>query len=95
MRAGTLPISGLALRMPSRATALAAPQNSHSESAKATSKPDDIIVADEDSVVVVPWDLLDPVLDRVLAMSTKDSQARHDIAKGLPLLQALDKYGHL
>jgi 4-hydroxy-4-methyl-2-oxoglutarate aldolase len=60
-----------------------------------TIKPGDIIVADEDGVVVVPQDHLDQVLERVIAMSTKDSLARQDIAAGLPLLQALDKYGHL
>ena len=60
-----------------------------------TIKPGDILVADEDGVVVVPRDDLDQVLERVLTLSTKDSLARQDIAAGLPLLQALDKYGHL
>lgn len=60
-----------------------------------TIKPGDIIVADGDGVVVVPHDHLALVLERVLALSTKDSHARRDIAAGLPLLQALDKYGHL
>ena len=60
-----------------------------------TIKPGDILVADEDGVVVVSRDDLDQVLERVLTLSTKDSLARQDIAAGLPLLQALNKYGHL
>ena len=57
--------------------------------------PGDIVVADEDGIVVVPRGSLDEVLRRVIAMSNKDSNAREDIREGLPLLQALDKYGHL
>jgi 4-hydroxy-4-methyl-2-oxoglutarate aldolase len=60
-----------------------------------TVSPGDIIVADEDGVVVVPQGSLDHVLKQVLATSSKDSQARQDIARGLGLLQAIEKYGHL
>jgi 4-hydroxy-4-methyl-2-oxoglutarate aldolase len=60
-----------------------------------TVRPGDIVVADEDGVVVVPRNHLDQVLERVLAMSVQESRARREIAAGLPLLEALDKYGHL
>jgi 4-hydroxy-4-methyl-2-oxoglutarate aldolase len=60
-----------------------------------TVAPGDLVVADEDGVVVVPQSCLDQVLGKVIAMSTKESLARKDIARGLPLLEALDKYGHL
>ena len=60
-----------------------------------TIEPEDIIVGDEDGVVVVPQHRLDAVMKQVLATSSKDSQAREDIARGLGLLQAIQKYGHL
>jgi 4-hydroxy-4-methyl-2-oxoglutarate aldolase len=60
-----------------------------------TVNPGDIIVADDDGIVVVPRESLDAVLERVLALGRKDANARRDIAEGLPLLQALEKYGHL
>jgi 4-hydroxy-4-methyl-2-oxoglutarate aldolase len=60
-----------------------------------TIAPEDIIVADEDGVVVVPQHSLEIVLEQLAATSSKDSQAREDIARGLGLLQAIEKYGHL
>jgi 4-hydroxy-4-methyl-2-oxoglutarate aldolase len=60
-----------------------------------TIKPGDIIVADEDGVVVVPQGSLDHVLKRITVLSKEESDARRDIRDGLPLLEALQKYGHL
>lgn len=60
-----------------------------------TIHPGDVVVADEDGVVIVPRADLDLVLERISAASTKDSRARAEIAGGLGLLEALDKYGHL
>ncbi len=60
-----------------------------------TINPGDIIVADEDGIIVVPRGSLDEVLKRVMAMNEKESSAREDIRDGLPLLMALEKYGHL
>jgi len=60
-----------------------------------TIEPEDIIVADEDGVVVVPQHSLEIVLEQLAATSSKDSQAREDIARGLGLLQAIEQYGHL
>ena len=45
--------------------------------------------------MVVPQDSFDRVLKQVLATSGKDSRAREDISRGLGLLQAIEKYGHL
>lgn len=60
-----------------------------------TVAPGDVVVADEDGIVVVPRICLDRVLEKVSAVSTQESRAREDIAGGLSLLEALDKYGHL
>lgn len=60
-----------------------------------TVKPGDIVVADEDGVIAVPHDRLDRVLKEVVRMSNKDTSARQEISAGLPLLRALEKYGHL
>jgi regulator of RNase E activity RraA len=60
-----------------------------------TIRPGDIIVSDDDGTVVVPQELLDSVFDRVIEWASSDSGARHDIQNGLPLLAALEKYGHL
>jgi len=60
-----------------------------------TVNPGDIIVADDDGVIVVPQGDLDDILDRVVAWSDSESGAREEILKGLPLLMALEKYGHL
>jgi len=60
-----------------------------------TIKPGDIVVADEDGIVVVPQGSLDHVLKRVTVMTKDESDARLEIRDGLPLLEALQKYGHL
>jgi 4-hydroxy-4-methyl-2-oxoglutarate aldolase len=60
-----------------------------------TINPGDIVVADEDGVVVIPEVSFDHVLRQVSEASSKDSQARRDISRGLGLLQAIEKYGHL
>jgi 4-hydroxy-4-methyl-2-oxoglutarate aldolase len=57
--------------------------------------PGDMVVADDDGVIVVPADSFDTVLTGVIEWSRSESGARVDIRNGLPLLQALEKYGHL
>jgi 4-hydroxy-4-methyl-2-oxoglutarate aldolase len=57
--------------------------------------PGDIVVADDDGVIVLPADSLDTIVTRVIAWSKSETGARIDIRNGLPLLQALEKYGHL
>ena len=60
-----------------------------------TVMPGDIVVADDDGVIIVPADDLDNVHGRVVAWAQTESGARADIRSGLPLLTALEKYGHL
>ena len=58
-------------------------------------KPGDTVVADDDGVIIVPAELVDKISAQVLAWAEKDSRAREDIRQGTPLLEALEKYGHL
>jgi regulator of RNase E activity RraA len=60
-----------------------------------TVTPGDIVVADDDGVIVVAAELVDKISAQVLAWTEKDSRAREDIRQGTPLLEALEKYGHL
>jgi 4-hydroxy-4-methyl-2-oxoglutarate aldolase len=60
-----------------------------------TVQPGDLVVADDDGVIIIPKDLVAEVTARALEWSQKDSAARGDIRKGMPLLEALGKYGHL
>ena len=60
-----------------------------------TVAPGDIVVGDADGLVIVPQQLLDEVNAKVIEWSRSESGARADIIAGLPLLEALKKYGHL
>ncbi len=57
--------------------------------------PGDIVVGDADGQIVVPQQLLDEVTAKVIEWSRTETGARADIIAGLPLLAALEKYGHL
>jgi regulator of RNase E activity RraA len=57
--------------------------------------PGDIVVGDADGLVVVPQPLLGEVTAKVLEWSRSETGARADIIGGMPLLEALKKYGHL
>ncbi len=60
-----------------------------------TVEPGDTIVADDDGVIVVPQLLLADVASRATELSGNESAARQEILSGLPLLDALRKYGQL
>jgi len=60
-----------------------------------TVNPGDLVVADDDGVILVPADMLETLTPRVAAWSQGESGVRDEIQNGLPLLAALDKYGHL
>jgi 4-hydroxy-4-methyl-2-oxoglutarate aldolase len=60
-----------------------------------TVHPGDIVVADADGAIVVPPALVDAIVQRVSEWSEGESEARQEIIRGLPLLDALTKYGHL
>jgi len=57
--------------------------------------PGDILVGDADGVIAIPQALQDSVIERVIAWSNSETSARQEIQNGLPLLAALEKYGHL
>jgi 4-hydroxy-4-methyl-2-oxoglutarate aldolase len=60
-----------------------------------TVNPGDTVVSDEDGVIIVPASLVTNVLDKVLEWSAVETSSRTEIQNGLPLLMALEKYGHL
>jgi 4-hydroxy-4-methyl-2-oxoglutarate aldolase len=60
-----------------------------------TVEPGDILVGDGDGVIVIPKKILDTVTAKVIEWSQSDSGARAEIIAGLPLIAALEKYGHL
>jgi 4-hydroxy-4-methyl-2-oxoglutarate aldolase len=60
-----------------------------------TVRPGDIIVGDADGVIAIPERLLPEVTAKVIEWSRSESGAREEIVAGLPLLAALEKYGHL
>lgn len=57
--------------------------------------PGDIIVGDADGQIVIPQALLDEVTAKVIEWSRLETGARAEIIAGMPLLAALEKYGHL
>ena len=57
--------------------------------------PGDIVVGDADGVIIIPQQLLESVTEKVIAWSQSETGARDEIRNGLPLLSALEKYGHL
>jgi regulator of RNase E activity RraA len=60
-----------------------------------TINPGDLILADNDGVISIPLNLVNDVQKRALEWAESESEAREDIKNGLPLLKALDIYGHL
>ena len=57
--------------------------------------PGDIVVGDSDGVILIPHELLEEVTAKVIEWSRIESGSRADIIAGMPLLKALEKYGHL
>lgn len=57
--------------------------------------PGDAIVGDADGIIAIPKPLLSEIAAKVAAWSESDMKARDEILAGLPLLEALSKYGHL
>ncbi len=60
-----------------------------------TVNPGDFVFADDDGVIVVAAGMLETITAKVVEWSQTESGARDEIRHGLPLLQALRKYGHL
>lgn len=57
--------------------------------------PGDIVVADEDGAIVIPQALLGTVEAKVKEWASTETVAREAIRNGMPLLTALEKFGHL
>ncbi|MGA7156428.1 MAG: RraA family protein [Acidobacteriaceae bacterium] len=60
-----------------------------------TVQPGDIVVGDHDGQIVVQQQLVEEVTAKVIEWSRLETGARAEIIAGLPLLKALEKYGHL
>ncbi|MGA8938991.1 MAG: RraA family protein [Acidobacteriaceae bacterium] len=58
-------------------------------------QPGDVVVGDADGQVVIPQLLVEEITARVIEWSRLETGARAEIIAGLPLLKALEKYGHL
>jgi 4-hydroxy-4-methyl-2-oxoglutarate aldolase len=58
-------------------------------------EPGDVVVGDADGVIVIPQRLLTEVTAKMTEWAQSDTRAREEILQGLPLLDALQKYGHL
>jgi regulator of RNase E activity RraA len=52
-------------------------------------------VGDSDGQIVIPQEMLEEVKAKVIEWSQIESGSRADIIAGMPLLEALEKYGHL
>jgi 4-hydroxy-4-methyl-2-oxoglutarate aldolase len=57
--------------------------------------PGDFILADVDGAIVIPAALAEDVLEKAETIGAKEREIRRDLAMGLPLADALAKYGHV
>lgn len=60
-----------------------------------TVHPGDAVVADDDGVIIIPEPMLETITIKVIDWAKTETGARDEIRKGLPLIAALEKYGHL
>ncbi|ULH17547.1 RraA family protein (plasmid) [Deinococcus sp. KNUC1210] len=63
--------------------------------ARVTVRPGDFILADFDGAIVIPFELVENVLERAEALTVKERSIREDLDKGLTLPEVLAKYGHV
>ena len=57
--------------------------------------PSDIIVGEADGVDTIPEQLVPELAAKVIEWSRSENGAREEIIAGLPMLAALQKFGHL
>jgi regulator of RNase E activity RraA len=57
--------------------------------------PGDFVLCDEDGGIVIPARHVTEVLDRSEDLTRKEALIREEIARGISLRQALDKFGHV
>lgn len=60
-----------------------------------TVRPGDFILADEDGAIVVPVEVLEPVLVEAEKLTRTEENIRAELKNGLTLAQALEKFGHV
>lgn len=53
------------------------------------------MLCDEDGGIVIPAQHVERVLEEAERLTRKEASIREDIANGLTLSQALEKYGHV
>ncbi|MEN3363613.1 MAG: 4-hydroxy-4-methyl-2-oxoglutarate aldolase, partial [Burkholderiales bacterium] len=57
--------------------------------------PGDFILGDADGVIAIPGSKVTEVLDQAEALTRTEVLIRRELAQGLTLQQALDKFGHV
>lgn len=57
--------------------------------------PGDLVLADVDGAIVVPAAVAEDVLERAEELGTREVRIRRELAGGLSLSEALDKFGHV
>ena len=60
-----------------------------------TITPGDTVIADGDGVIAIPQAIVDDLTRRVADWANTESMARQEILRGMRLLEALEKFGHL
>ena len=58
-------------------------------------RPGDFILGDEDGVIVIPADIVVPVLERSEGLTAVEQRIRAEVSGGLSLQEALAKFGHV
>ncbi len=57
--------------------------------------PGDFILADIDGAIVIPAAVISQVLEEAERLTAQEENIRADLARGMSLAEALDKYGHV
>jgi regulator of RNase E activity RraA len=58
-------------------------------------RPGDFILADDDGAIVIPAGVVDEVVERAEAMGLHEQKVRSALAEGMPLADALQRFGHV
>src|SRR5690606_11357223 len=58
-------------------------------------RPGDFILGDDDGVIVIPFEVVEQVLEESEALTQKEVQIRERLQDGLTLAQALEQFGHV
>ncbi|GAA4334760.1 hypothetical protein GCM10023144_27330 [Pigmentiphaga soli] len=58
-------------------------------------RPGDFILGDDDGVIVIPFEIVERVLDEAEGLTQKEVQIRARLQEGLTLAQALEQFGHV